>query len=149
MYYSHNNNYPVLFSQIPERIRLSNGVTRTDKSTFTEEELLDAGYKKTDTVPPEVNPQTEKVIWTGTDWSTQQLTAEEVAQLKEEKWSLIRKLRDNLIHETMWRIQRCESETRLGIATTDSMVVLDRYVQALRDITKQEDPFTVEWPYIE
>jgi hypothetical protein len=148
MYYSHNNNYPVLFSQIPERIRLSNGLTRTDKSTFTEQELLDAGYKKIDTVPPQVNSQTEKVTWTGTDWSTQQLTAEEIAQLKEEKWSLIRKSRDVMIDQTIWRIQRCESEIRLGITTTDSMVVLDTYVQALRDITKQPDPFNVEWPIL-
>lgn len=146
MYYSHNNNYPVLFSQIPERIRLSNGLTRTDKSTFTEQELLDAGYKKIDTVPPQVNSQTEKATWTGTDWLVVQLTAEEITQLKEEKWSLIRKSRDVMIDQAMWRIQRCESETRLGIATTDSIVALDTYVQALRDITKQADPFNVEWP---
>jgi len=41
MLYSLNGNYP---STLPFRIRLSDGRTRTDPSTFTEEELTDAGY---------------------------------------------------------------------------------------------------------
>ena len=43
--YSYDGQYPVDWSQIPHRIRLSNGNTKTDKTTFTLEELVDAGYK--------------------------------------------------------------------------------------------------------
>ena len=41
MLYSYNGEYP---TDIPERIRLSDGSTRTDSSTYTEEEIADAGY---------------------------------------------------------------------------------------------------------
>ena len=41
MLYTKNGSYPKL---LPFRITLSNGLTRTDPTTFTPEEILDAGY---------------------------------------------------------------------------------------------------------
>lgn len=43
--FSYNGEYPVDWNSIPDRIRLSNGNTKTDKITYTQEELKDAGYK--------------------------------------------------------------------------------------------------------
>ena len=37
--YSFNGRYPDI---LPNRIRLSNGLTKTDKTTFTDSDLLDA-----------------------------------------------------------------------------------------------------------
>lgn len=41
MLYSYQGNYP---QPLPFRIKLSNGLTRTDPSSFTPEEIADAGY---------------------------------------------------------------------------------------------------------
>ena len=49
------------------RIRLSNGDTKTDKESFTEEDLKDAGYVFTD-VYPNYNDETHVCSWNGTDW---------------------------------------------------------------------------------
>ena len=41
MLYSKNGDYPTI---LPNRIRMSNGFTRTGRDTFTEEEIKDSGY---------------------------------------------------------------------------------------------------------
>ena len=66
-YYSYEKQYPVTCDNIPNRIRLSDGNTRTDKESFTEEELKDAGYVFTD-VYPNYNDETHVCSWNGTDW---------------------------------------------------------------------------------
>jgi hypothetical protein len=80
MFYSYKNTTPIKSTEIPERIRLSNRLTRTDKSTFTDEELLDAGYV---IAPdrPSFNFQTEKLIWADNNWHIIPLTPEEQADL--------------------------------------------------------------------
>ena len=82
MLYSHNNQFP---QPLPERIRLSSGLTRTDSSTFTEEEIADAGY-----VPagenPSFNDDTEKVIWNGSAWEVVALTDAEIASKTDSLW---------------------------------------------------------------
>ena len=50
--YSLNEAYPVY---LPNRIRLSDGTTKTDRTTFTDADLTDAGY----TGPYEVEPSEE------------------------------------------------------------------------------------------
>jgi len=145
MLYSFNNNYPV--SNLPDRITLSNGMTRTDSSTFTESELLDAGWIAVSD-PPQYNPQTHKLIWTGTVWNVSPFTENELIQQKYEKWKEIRKQRDEKIREIEWRITRNLSEQRLGITPTELLGPIDSYIQELRDITKQPDPFNINWPIV-
>lgn len=56
-----NGNMPEL---PPDRIRLSSGLTRTDSSSYTIEELQDAGYIV-------VNPKPQDGFeygWNGTNW---------------------------------------------------------------------------------
>jgi hypothetical protein len=57
--YSHNNARP---EPLPFRITLPNGFTRTDPSTFTEDEILAAGFTGPYAEPP-YDPTTEQLDW--------------------------------------------------------------------------------------
>lgn len=146
MLYSHNQGYPS--EGLPHRIRLSNGSTRTDSSTFTEAEILDAGYVSVD-APPTYENRTHKLDWTGSEWSVVGLTTSEIAYATENQWALVRSDRDQRIEDIEWKISRNLSETRLGVTTTtDNLSDLDTYIQSLRDITNQSDPYNITWPSI-
>tara|TARA_R100000329_G_scaffold30366_1_gene28038 strand:+ start:4754 stop:5194 length:441 start_codon:yes stop_codon:yes gene_type:complete len=145
MAYSYKGQYP---TSLPERIRLSNGGTRTDSSTFTEEEITDAGYIAAGNAPS-YNSSTQKVIWNGTAWEVVSLTTEEINAIVQSQWAEVRQTRDTKIKEIEWRIMRNLSETRQGLDTTDKIADLDAYVQTLRDITTStSDPTSVSWPSI-
>jgi|TARA_R100000027_G_scaffold59058_1_gene49220 hypothetical protein len=142
--YSYKTEYPT--TEIPERIRLSNGSTRTDSSTFTSDELVDAGYVEVSN-PPDFNQETHKVIWNGTEWQTISLTESEISVRNVKRWQEIRETRDAKIKEIEWRIMRNLSETRQGLDTTDNIADLDNYIQKLRDITSSTtNPLEVSWP---
>lgn len=142
--YSFDRQFPITSSLIPNRIRLANGMTRTDKSTFTDEELVSARYIAVDAPPiPGAN---EEVIWNGESWELHQLTDEQIAEKVQREWDNIRTTRSKLLKEVDWRVLRYQSEVRLGVPTTDDIEQLDVYANALRDITKQSDPYNVEWP---
>lgn len=146
MLYSHNQGYPS--EGLPHRIRLSNGSTRTDSSTFTDAEISDAGYVGVQTAPS-YNSRTQRLEWTGTDWNVVGLSTSEIDYNILQEWSSVRDVRNKMIDDIEWRISRYQSEVRLGITTTtDNISNLDTYVQALRDITKQSDPYNITWPNI-
>ena len=75
-WYSYKRNYPMTWDEIPHRIRLSNGNTKTDKVTFTEEDLKDAGYVFTD-IQPNYNDMTHVFNWTGTELIISSIVDEE------------------------------------------------------------------------
>jgi hypothetical protein len=141
MLYSKNGSYPTI---LPFRITLSNGFTRTDSQTFTPEEIADAGYIAVDEPPQPLSNQV--LIWTGTDWLVRDKTEQELAEEILRKWYEIRSHRDRLLSELDWRFLRYQSQVRLGIEPVDSIVELDTYAQALRDITLQSDPNAIQWP---
>lgn len=66
MLYSYKGSYP---KKLPERIRLSNGLTRTNSSTYTEEEITDAGYFAVSV--PTYDPATQKLAWDGNVFNVQ------------------------------------------------------------------------------
>ncbi|MDP3720759.1 MAG: hypothetical protein Q8T13_23605 [Acidobacteriota bacterium] len=69
---------------IPFRIRLSSGLTRTDPSTFTADEIADAGY----VLAPEM-PEPEpgfRVIWTDGEWAQEPLPSPPVRTLSRFKF---------------------------------------------------------------
>lgn len=74
------------------------------------------------------------------------MTDEEKLSVDEVQWKSIRASRDQKIAEVSWRVERYHSEIRIGLEPTDDIRALDVYIQALRDITKQPDPFDIEWP---
>ena len=126
-------------------IRLSSGYTRTDSTTFTEEELLDAGYILAE-VSPSFNEKTKKVVWESSAWNIVDKTAEELNTEIQNNWAAIRNKRIELINSIEWRIQRCLSRERLLLPQIDDLHALDQYLQDLRDITTQTDVFNIEWP---
>ncbi len=143
MLYSYKGQYP---TSLPERIRFSDGSTRTDSSTFTNEELTDAGYVAAGD-PPSYDNDTQKVIWNGSSWEVVSLTLSERVSRVSELWAEVRENRDEKIKEVEWRVMRNMSETRQGVDTTDNITDLDTYIQALRDITSSTtNPIEVVWP---
>lgn len=64
MLYSKNGQYPNL---LPERIRMPDGSTRTDSSTYTDQDILLAGYVPVPN-PPSFISSDEILEWTGTAW---------------------------------------------------------------------------------
>ena len=145
MLYSYKEEYPKL---LPKRIRLSNGTTRTDRSTFTSEELIDAGYIAVVQDAVVYDEETHKLIWSGTAFERVGLTDLEIAAKTVRRWAEIRECRDSKICEVEWRILRNQSEVRLGLEPTEDIHQLDVYVQALRDLTKQSDnPLEIVWPH--
>ena len=146
MFYSYNNQTPV--HSLPHRIRLASGSTRTDNTTFTEDEIISAGYAIITQEKP-IPSRFQKVEWTGTEWVLSEMTDIEKQEVLEIQWKLIRVIRDQQIRELDWKIQRYLSEVRLDLPTKDDIRLIDIYVQELRDITKQEDPFNIVWPYME
>ena len=126
---------------LPERIRLSNGLTRTDSLTFTEEEIADAGYTLSDPKPV-VDPNQQKVSWTTSGWVVENLSDQEIQSLIDQEWSSVRNKRNELLKNTDWLVIKA---TELGKAVNEEIV---NYRQALRDITTQEDPFNIIWPML-
>jgi hypothetical protein len=150
MLYSHNNQWP---TQLPFRIYMPDGTTRTDPTTFTAEDLLLAGYKQVPDSPD--LEQNQRLGWDSVagEWvittkSEEELLIEE-QQALERQWVYVRAQRDEMLARVDWRFIRYESQVRLEITPTDDIHALDTYAQALRDITLQEDPFNIVWPSYE
>lgn len=142
--YSFNCQYPITYDLLPDRIRLANGLTRTDKSTFTAEELQSAGYAAVD-MPPSPGPN-EQLEWDGQRWVLRRLTEEDIKQRDIQQWDSVRSTRDKLLKEVDWRVLRYQSEVRLGVTTTDNIEQLDQYGNQLRKVTEQADPYNITWP---
>jgi hypothetical protein len=142
--YSYKGGYP---SSLPDRIRLSNGLTRTEKNTFTEEEIANAGYVLAE--DPPIHNERQRLVWSGTTWQIVDFSEEEIAEIVEREWQTIRFKRDEKIKEVEWRLFRYQSQIRLGIPTDDSpeeINKIDVYIQNLRDVTNQNDPSNIVWP---
>ena len=137
MLYSKNGDYPTI---LPNRIRMSNGFTRTGRDTFTEEEIKDSGYIS---VPDK--PQAK--IYQEIRWNSIELKWDVIKLEKNIVAEKIRELRYKLIQDELWKIERYNSEIRLGLEPTDNIEAIDKYIQELRDITKQKKfPYEITWP---
>tara|TARA_Y100000004_G_scaffold86021_1_gene96473 strand:- start:43 stop:522 length:480 start_codon:yes stop_codon:yes gene_type:complete len=149
MQYSVNGDYPI--TTLPHRIRLSNGLTKTDNTTFTDSDLVSAGIT-TVADNPSYNANTQKLVWNRetTEWDVTELTQDELDQITDSKWIQVRSQRDYLLSEADQRVLRYQSEERAGITThTDSISDLDTYMQELRDIPQtNSNPDNIVWPTI-
>jgi len=141
--YSFNKQYPVLTK--PERIRLSDGTTKTDSTTFDNADLTDAGWQVVED-KPNVDVRTHKVSWDGTKWVTESLSDKELKDIKNRDLQSYRIQRDKLIDEVEWKIMRYHSFARQGKSQIDDIVVLDKYIQDLRDCINIDDPSSTELP---
>lgn len=76
----------------------------------------------------------------------------DAARAAQDHAQAIRKARDGRIEAVRWRVERAQSEQRLGMDTTDDLAALDAYLQALRDIPQQTgfpwdgDVAAAPWP---
>jgi hypothetical protein len=131
--YSYQGSYPI---PVPFRIKLSSGFTRTDPTTFTQEELEDAGY----TGPyeePVYDSTIETLSWNGTEYVKRPYNTEEI----EAQWDIIRLERDRLLKESDYTQI---SDYDLGIENREEWRV---YRQILRDLPEtQTNPFDISWP---
>ena len=64
----------------------------------------------------------------------------------DDQWVVVRKLRDQLMTGFEWRYTRYNREVALGLPLSDDISAMNNYMQALADITSQEDPFSIIWP---
>ena len=80
--YSHNLNTPDV---LPDKIVLSNGFTRTDSATFTDEEIADAGYVAAPD-KPQYNQYTHQCLWVNTEWVVSELSDIEKSYIKKRAW---------------------------------------------------------------
>lgn len=145
--YTKNGSYP---QSLPYRIRLSNGLTRTEPESFTEEEIADAGYVAVPDMP--VPNSVQVVEWDSKNlvWNLRDKTLEELQFEKDEGWRAIRRRRDEMIAAISWRYERWYRLDRLGLDQIDDITKLDTYVQALADIPQnQTDPYDIVWPVLE
>lgn len=83
--YSKNGQYP---KPLPHRIFLSNGMSRTDASSFTEAEIADAGYVLAPEQP--LIQGWQSLSWTGTEWTVQDISIEVLKQQKVEQINTLR-----------------------------------------------------------
>jgi hypothetical protein len=130
--YSYQGQEP---QELPERIRLSDGRTRTDSSTFTEEEIASAGftgpYEK-----PEYNSEIETQSWNYKlkKWDT-------IAIPDEVFWQKLRTERNSILKDSDW------SQLSDAPLTSANKTAWATYRQALRDLPENtEDPKNVTWP---
>jgi hypothetical protein len=145
--YSYKQQYP---TSLPFRITLSDGRTRTDPSSFTQGELLDAGYTLVEDQPSYTSNQVLDWNSVGNSWTVRDKTEEELQAEANLHWTSIRQERDNKIQQVVWRYERYARYERLGIAQVDSIQALDNYIQILADLPEtQIDPFTIIWPNLE
>lgn len=133
--YSLNGAWP---DALPFRVNLPNSVTRTDPTTFTQEELASWGYVGP-IAPPTYDLFTEVLEWDGSAFTIRPMTSEERQAVLDTKWSEVRIQRNRYLADTDW--------TQLPDSPTDKSVWAT-YRQALRDITQQDDPFNIVWPVL-
>lgn len=161
MYYSHNANFP---SKLPWRIRLSDGTTRTDPSTFTEEDIADAGYVKVLTIEGKEHPLIgssrslnnvdldeleqnlsvfDRLVWNGSIISIEEKPVDQKNRIIIEQWMDVTEERTRRLAETDWLVLFFYEK---GVSVPEAIA---SYRQALRDITKQSDPFNILWPELD
>lgn len=137
MLYTKNGSYP---APLPHRIVLSDGMTRTDSSSFTEEEIADAGYVAVDSPPIADYPN--KVDWTGSEWIIREPNSQETSA----RWDYIRK-------ECVGRLEETDYKVIKAVETGDlPPIEFVTYRQELRDLynnVNNVDPWFVQFPVLE
>ena len=72
------------------------------------------------------------------NWIQTNASASEINLRIEDKWTEIREIRNQLLQECDW--------TQLGDIPNETKSLWQTYRQQLRDVTSQENPFSIIWP---
>jgi hypothetical protein len=136
MLYSFKGAYP---TQLPNKITLSNGKTRTDNTTFTDEEIADAGWIVVSNPPTFSYPN--KLDWDGTDWVVRSPNSSETA-IK------IQQVRDWCGRELTRTDYKIIKSVETGYVIDDAYHIFREEVRTLYDQAMQLnfDPWNVSFP---
>lgn len=74
------------------------------------------------------------------NWTESDASSEDIETRKNEKWEEVRDIRDNLLAQSDWT--QFQDSPITGSALTDWQT----YRQGLRDITTQDNPYSLTWP---
>jgi hypothetical protein len=119
---------------LPEKIRFSDGSTRTDASTFTDEDLVNAGFSGPYAIPS-FDQEYQKLIWNS---DTLSFVVEDISD--DEIWDRVRKERNRLLKESDW-VMAVDAPESLNFHEWEM------YRQILRDLPSlYEHPKDVIWP---
>ena len=114
---------------------------KTDKTTFTKDEIKNAGYIE---IPDPPSYENQDIAWYF-DYITQEWgwnCDERGAKITE-----ILRQRELEFQMQEWKYARHARETRLGKTPRDDIAVLDAYFDALCKIPEQEGyPYEIDWP---
>lgn len=143
MLYSYQGNYP---QALPFRIRLSNGSTRTDPSTFTSFEIADAGYIE---VPDEPNITSNQALsWDSQniEWNirdkTEQELQNELNNAKQDRLMYITESRDSTLRQLI-----CEWDNDTWDAREADSTRIANVLTMIEQANQQgiPTPSTVDW----
>lgn len=144
LYYKENQ----IPGRLPHSITLKdthgNTYTRTDPSSFTEEEIAQAGYIKAPD-KPRVVPAGQEVHWNPKqkNWVVLSQVNSQIPLTTAQKWQKVREERNRLLAQADAKVLYNYEH---GITDEN----LTTYRQALRDITTTyRNPDAVEWPELE
>lgn len=148
MLYSLRGNYP---TELPNRIRLSDGSTRTDPENFTAEMIADAGYYEVED-PPTGLPITQTYKWDPTqDPSHWIIVDKSQSELNEIKLKYLNEVNNektlllSIFYKT--KLEEIEREANNEPLVYDR-IELEAYIAALESIeeTYDEETMQVTWP---
>lgn len=141
--YSKNNQYPV--AQLPDRIRLSDGTTRTG-GEYTEEEIFDAGYRLVEDKPE--LPRDDLIV----DWNTSDGNWYIRRQTKEDKSIKVQNVINSVLRERYLLILEAEKnmsdDAWPGVDHRDIYISMwKEYKRKLEDMMITEsNMYDVKWP---
>ena len=164
-----NSSQPVM--SLPRRLRLPNGLTRTNISTLSEAELKSIGIRRVPN-PPSNSDITKYVVWeagkvetdeegnvtatTPEGWQIKDKSAEQIeaerltreanaAQVLADRWKAIRTRRDTLLANSDWAMAPEQNRVTL---TTQQKTAVETYRATLRDLpaTYADNIDGLEWP---
>lgn len=124
-----------IVGELPEIITLESGLTRTDPSSYTDEELQEWGYVQIENQP---QCQVDEYIM----FNRETLSWDILKKPFGPQWDEVKKERNKRLEETDWYVIRFIER---AIPIPDEVTT---YRKALRDITTQENPFFIEWPSV-
>jgi hypothetical protein len=68
--------------------------------------------------------------------------------IEDDEWRKIRDYRDSVIASVRWRVDRYNDEVNLDKHPTENIMPVLKYIQQLRDVTLQSDPYNIQWPVL-
>jgi len=127
---------------LPEILQLSNGDVRSGSSTFTAEEIADAGWTVAPAIPT-FNPVIQVANWSteNSNYVIENIPQEILDERTEAMWRGIRHERSEILSQSDYMVIKAyETGT-----TLDSEWAA--YRQALRDLpSTSDDPSSIVWP---